>query len=60
MLILTRRFGERLFIGERGEIIITVLSHNGQQVKLGVTAPKDVPVDREEIFERKQPEKAAS
>lgn len=57
MLILTRRIGEALMIG--GDITVTVLGVNGQQVRLGVHAPKDVPVHREEIAERIEAEKRA-
>lgn len=57
MLILTRRVGETLMIG--GERIkVTVMGINGSQVRIGVTAPRDVTVDREEIHERKKRENA--
>lgn len=50
MLILTRRVGETLIIGE--DVTVTVLGIKGNQVRIGVKAPKDVSVHREEIFER--------
>ncbi|HCY13027.1 MAG TPA: carbon storage regulator [Gammaproteobacteria bacterium] len=52
MLILTRRVGETLNIGN--EIQVTVLGIRGNQVRIGVNAPKDVAVHREEIFQRIQ------
>ena len=50
MLILTRRVGETVMIGE--DITVTVLGVNGNQVRVGVNAPRDVAVHRDEIFER--------
>lgn len=50
MLILTRKVGESVLIGD--DISITVLSVRGNQVKLGVQAPKEVSVHREEIYQR--------
>lgn len=50
MLILTRRVGETVVIGD--EIQVTVLGVKGNQVRLGVTAPKDVAVHRSEIYDR--------
>ena len=50
MLILTRKVGETLMIGD--EIEVTILSLKGNQVRIGVNAPKDVPVHREEIYDR--------
>lgn len=50
MLILTRKIGESLLIGDNVEI--TVLSIRGSQVKLGVKAPKEIAVHREEIYQR--------
>ena len=56
MLILTRRIGQRIFIGDDVELL--VVGVKGNQVKLGVAAPKDIAVHREEIYERIQKEKA--
>ncbi len=54
MLILTRRVGETLMVG--GEVTVTVLGVKGNQVRLGVNAPKHVAVHREEIYNRIQDE----
>ena len=50
MLILTRRVGETLVVGD--EVTVTVLGVKGNQVRIGVKAPRDVSVHREEIYER--------
>jgi carbon storage regulator len=57
MLILTRRVGETLMIGD--EVTVTVLGVKGNQVRIGVRAPKHVSVHREEIYERIRAEQDA-
>ncbi|EGV30653.1 MULTISPECIES: carbon storage regulator CsrA [Thiorhodococcus] len=56
MLILTRRVGETLMVGD--EVTVTVLGVKGNQVRIGVNAPRDVAVHREEIYERIKREQA--
>ncbi len=58
MLILTRRVGESVMIGK--DVTVTVLGVKGNQVRIGINAPKDVSVHREEIFQRIQGEQGGS
>ena len=58
MLILTRRIGETLMIGDK--VVVNVLGVKGNQVRIGVEAPKDVSVHRSEIYDRIHAEKNTS
>lgn len=55
MLILTRRVGETIVVGD--DIRLTVVSVNGNQVRIGIDAPRDIAVHREEIYKRIETEK---
>lgn len=57
MLLLTRRLGEKIKIGSNGEISILVTGIRGMQVSLAIDAPKDIPIHREEVYQRIQQEK---
>jgi len=56
MLILTRRVGETLMIND--DVTVTILAVKGNQVRIGINAPKEIPVHREEIYQRIVSEKA--
>jgi carbon storage regulator len=58
MLVLTRRTGEIIRIGP--DIVVTILGVSGSQVRFGIEAPKDVPVHREEVFERIKHERSTA
>ena len=58
MLVLCRRTSESLLIGD--EVVVTVLAVKGNQVRFGIAAPRDVTVDRQEVWERKQEQQGAA
>lgn len=58
MLILSRRLNESLRIA--GNVVITVIGFSGNQIRLGITAPPQVTIDREEVHQRKMAERAAT
>lgn len=61
MLVLTRTIGERLVIGEGDDkIVVTLLDLRGNQARIGIDAPRNLPVHREEIYERIQAEREAA
>lgn len=55
MLILTRRVGEKLIIGD--DVIVTILSLKGNQIRIGIDAPREIKVHRQEVYERIQKER---
>jgi carbon storage regulator len=55
MLVLTRKVGESIIIGD--EVVVTVLENKGNQVRIGIAAPMNIPVHREEIYDRIMSEK---
>ena len=57
MLILGRDVGQSILIGD--DIVVTILASRGAQVRVGVSAPKEIPVHREEVYERIKKEEAA-
>lgn len=56
MLILTRKIGETVIIG--GEVSVTILGLHGQQVRVGIDAPHEIPIHRQEVHERIEAERA--
>lgn len=54
MLVLTRGTGQSILIGELGHIKFKILTNDGQYIRIGIDAPKDVPILREEVFNRNE------
>ncbi len=59
MLILTRQIGQAIVIGENGEVKLTIISKQGNKVRVGIEAPKEIAVNREEIFKAKKQDQNA-
>lgn len=57
MLMLTRRIGEKIIIGDNVAVWVTGINFKQQQIKIAIEAPKDITIDRQEIWERKNKEK---
>lgn len=57
MLVLTLKPGKSLMIGDNGDVTVTVLEVGGGRVRIGVRAPRELAVDREEVYRRKQAER---
>lgn len=55
MLVLSRKKGEKIIVGKNGDIIFEVLEVRGDTIRLGIVAPKDVPIYRQELLERQPP-----
>lgn len=54
MLMLTRKQGEKIVVGMAGEVLVTIVEIRGDRVRVGVEAPKDIPVDRLEVYQAKR------
>lgn len=54
MLVLTRGTGQSILIGELGNIKFKILTNDGQHIRIGIDAPKDIPILREEVFNRNE------
>ncbi len=52
MLVLSRKAGETIRIGEKGELSVVILGVKGNQVRIGVDAPRNMPIHRQEVFDR--------
>ncbi len=57
MLVLSRKKGEKIVLGSKGEIVLEVVEINGNHIRLGITAPKEMPVFRQEIWEQMKEDK---
>lgn len=60
MLVLTRQTGQSIKVGDKGEITFKILSNDGQHIRIGIDAPRDVAINREEVFHRLQKSKSSS
>ena len=55
MLVLTRKIGESFFIGEQADITVKVLTNDGINIRIGIEAPKEILIAREELYKKSKP-----
>lgn len=58
MLVLSRKLGEKVMIGKNGEIVLEIIEIDGNKIRIGVVAPRDIPVFREELWRQMKEQKS--